>query len=146
MTVDRDKQIKADMARPTTATFMQPQQPDAILAALVGSDPLPRTQITIRLWKYIKTHALQDSVNRRQLNAYDNDRFRAFLGGADSCTMFELPTFVNAHITPVPLDDEADESEHEEQPEYARTVTRAANRAKQGKQRKPPPTKKRRRA
>ena len=91
------------MPRTTPKTFMQPQQPDAVLAAIVGSDPLPRTEITKKLWAFIKAKGLQDATERRRINANDNAEFRAFIGGADSATMFELPKFVNAHVTPVEI-------------------------------------------
>lgn len=76
--------------------FMAPVQPDTVLAAIVGAEPLPRTEITVRIWAYIKAHSLQDKSNRRQINA--DDTLRPLFGGRDSVTMFELQTCVSAHL------------------------------------------------
>ena len=83
--------------------FLQLQQPDAVLAAIIGAEPVTRPQITVKLWAYIKAHGLQDPENRRQINA--DNALKWLFGGRDSCTMFELPGFVNCHITPVPRED-----------------------------------------
>lgn len=87
------------MPRTASAKFMAPQQPDAVLAALVGSHPQPRTEITKNLWRYIKRHSLQHPSERRQIMAGTKE-FRAFIDDAESCTMFDLPGFVGQHITP----------------------------------------------
>lgn len=87
------------MPRTPNAKFLAPQQPDAVLAAIVGSDPLPRTEITKAIWKYIKKHDLQDGSDRRRINA-GTPAFRALIDDADSCSMFELPRFFAQHITP----------------------------------------------
>jgi chromatin remodeling complex protein RSC6 len=87
------------MPRTANASFMKLQRPDAILAAIVGPEPRSRPDITVRIWAYIKSASLQDTKNRRQINA-GTPEFRALLGGADSCTMFELPKFVGLHISP----------------------------------------------
>jgi chromatin remodeling complex protein RSC6 len=83
---------------PTHAKFMKPVLPDAVLAAIVGSAPLPRTEITKQLWSYIKLYGLQDAKNRRQINA--DDTLRPLFGGKDSVTMLELPKCVSAHLIP----------------------------------------------
>lgn len=87
--------------RDAPTAFMKPQQPDAVLAAIVGADPLARTEITIRLWRYIKEHGLQDATKRQKINAGGDEAFRALIDGKDSCTMFELPKYTNAHLSPV---------------------------------------------
>ena len=74
----------------------KPVQPDATLAAVVGSQPLPRTELTKRLWAYIREHQLQDAQDRRRIRA--DDKLRAVLDGQDSVTMFELTKFVNRHL------------------------------------------------
>ena len=75
----------------------KPVQPDAALAAVVGADPLPRTELTKRLWAYIREHKLQDAQDRRRIRA--DDKLRAVLDGQDSVTMFELTNFVSRHLT-----------------------------------------------
>lgn len=86
------------MPKTETSKFNAPVHPDAVLAAIVGSAPLPRTEITKKLWAYIKQHGLQDTKNRRQINA--DAKLRALFGGGPSATMFELATHVSAHISP----------------------------------------------
>ena len=75
----------------------KPVQPDAALAAVVGSQPLPRTELTKRVWEYIREHKLQDAQDRRRIRA--DDRLRAVFNGQDSVTMFELTKFVSRHVT-----------------------------------------------
>jgi upstream activation factor subunit UAF30 len=75
----------------------KPVQPDEVLAAVVGPGPLPRTEITKKVWEYIRQHKLQDPKNRRNINA--DDKLRALFDGKDSATMFELTRFVNRHLT-----------------------------------------------
>jgi chromatin remodeling complex protein RSC6 len=87
------------MPRTVPAKFFAPQQPDAVLAALVGPDPQPRTEITKQLWRYIKKHGLQHPSERRRIMA-GTPEFRALIDDADSCTMFELPQFIGQHISP----------------------------------------------
>ena len=74
----------------------KPVHPDGALAAVVGADPLPRTELTKRLWGYIREHKLQDAQDRRRIRA--DDRLRALFDGQDSATMFELTKFVNRHL------------------------------------------------
>jgi chromatin remodeling complex protein RSC6 len=72
-------------------------QPDVALGAIVGTEPLQRTEITKKLWAYIKAHGLQDATNRRAINA--DDTLRAiFPAGVEQVTMFELPKCVSAHL------------------------------------------------
>ncbi len=85
----------AKKPRKPNAAFMAPLVPDAALAAVVGSNPLPRTEITKRLWDYIKKNNLQDAKNRRQINS--DDKLRAVFGRA-SVTMFEMNKLIQSHI------------------------------------------------
>ena len=66
-----DKSTPAAKKRSPNAAFMKPLKPSAELAAVVGADPLPRTQVISKLWEYIKKHDLQDPANRRMINADD---------------------------------------------------------------------------
>jgi chromatin remodeling complex protein RSC6 len=83
-------------AKKANPALMKPVQPDAVLAAVVGSEPLPRSEITRRLWDYIKKNGLQDAANKRNINA--DDALRAVFGGRDQVTMFEMTKLVNQHI------------------------------------------------
>ena len=74
----------------------KPVQPDQALAAVVGSDPLPRTELTKRVWEYIREHKLQDAQDRRRIRA--DDKLRAVFNGQDSASMFELTKCVNRHL------------------------------------------------
>jgi upstream activation factor subunit UAF30 len=71
-------------------------QPSAELAAIVGHEALPRTEITKRLWGYIKAHGLQDQQNRRLINA--DTKLRGVFGGKDQVSMFELAKLVSQHV------------------------------------------------
>lgn len=79
------------------AAFMKPMQPSGSLSAVVGSNPLPRTEITKRLWAYIKRKGLQDSKNRRMINA--DDSLRPVFGGKRQVSMFEMTKLVNKHLS-----------------------------------------------
>jgi len=70
-------------------------QPDAQLAAVVGSDPLPRSEMTKKIWDYIKSNDLQDPDNRRMINA--DDKLRPIFG-KDQVSMFEMTRLVNQHV------------------------------------------------
>jgi chromatin remodeling complex protein RSC6 len=76
---------------------MKPLTPDSALAAIVGSDPLPRTEITKRLWGYIKKNGLQDPVNKRNINA--DEALKRVFGGRSSVTMFEMTKLVSGHMS-----------------------------------------------
>ena len=84
------------MARKPNAAFMKPVQPDAALAAVVGSKPLPRTQVTKKLWQYIKKNNLQDKKNRRNINA--DDALKVVFGGKKQVSMFEMTKLVSKHV------------------------------------------------
>jgi len=78
------------------AAFMAPVTPDSALAAVVGDKPLPRTEITKRLWAYIKKNGLQDQKNRRMINA--DATLKAVFGGKSSVNMFEMTKLVGKHV------------------------------------------------
>ena len=87
---------KMKTEKKANSAFMKPVQPDAALAAIVGSAPLPRTEITKKLWDYIKANGLQDATDRRKINA--DDKLRAVFGGLSSVSMFEMTKHVGNHI------------------------------------------------
>ena len=82
--------------RKPNAAFMKPVRPDATLAAVVGSTPLPRTQVTKKLWAYIKRKGLQDKKKRTMINADDN--LKVVFGGKKQVTMFEMTKLVSRHL------------------------------------------------
>ena len=82
--------------RQPNAAFMKPVQPSEELAAVIGTRPRPRTEVTKRIWEYIKKNGLQDQKNRRQINA--DDRLRAVFGGKRQVSMFEMTRLVNDHL------------------------------------------------
>ena len=78
------------------AAFMAPVTPDSALAAVVGDKPMPRTEITKRLWAYIKKSGLQDQKNRRMINS--DASLKAVFGGKGSVNMFEMTKLVSKHV------------------------------------------------
>ncbi len=76
---------------------MKPVTPDAKLAAVVGSTPLPRTELTKKLWAYIKKNGLQDKKVRTQINA--DDALKAVFGGKSKVSMFEMTKLVSGHVS-----------------------------------------------
>jgi chromatin remodeling complex protein RSC6 len=76
---------------------MKPVTPDAKLAAVVGSSPLPRTELTKKLWAYIKKNGLQDKKVRTQINA--DDALKAVFGGKAKVSMFEMTKLVSGHVS-----------------------------------------------
>ncbi len=87
---------KTKTKRKPNPAFMKPVQPDSHLAAVVGNKPMPRTEITKKLWAYIKRNGLQDSKNRRMINADAN--LRPVFGGKTKVSMFEMTKLVNKHV------------------------------------------------
>jgi chromatin remodeling complex protein RSC6 len=83
--------------RTPSAAFMRPVQPDNALSAVVGSSPMPRTELTKKLWAYIKRNGLQDSKNRRAINA--DDKLRPVFGGRSQVSMFDMTKLVNKHVS-----------------------------------------------
>ena len=87
---------KSATKRTPSAAFMKPMTPSAQLGAVVGTAPLPRTEVTKKLWAYIKRKGLQDSKNRRMINADDN--LRPVFGGSKQVSMVEMTRLVNKHL------------------------------------------------
>jgi chromatin remodeling complex protein RSC6 len=83
--------------RVPSAAFMKPMQPSAQLSAVVGSSPIPRTEVTKKLWQYIKRNGLQDTKNRRNINA--DDKLRPVFGGRSQVSMFDMTKMVNKHLS-----------------------------------------------
>jgi chromatin remodeling complex protein RSC6 len=83
--------------RKPNAAFMKPVTPDAKLAAVVGSTPLPRTELTKKLWAYIKKNGLQDKKVRTQINA--DAALLAVFGGKAKVSMFEMTKLVSKHVS-----------------------------------------------
>jgi upstream activation factor subunit UAF30 len=90
------KPAKAKTARKPNAAFMKPMTPSAVLAAVVGANPLPRTEVTKKVWDYIKKHKLQDDANRRNINA--DDKLKAVFGGKKTVSMFEMTKLISGHL------------------------------------------------
>ena len=90
------KKKRSGAKRKPNLAFMKPMTPSSTLAAVVGGSPMPRTEVTKKLWVYIKRNGLQDSVNRRMINADDN--LRQVFGGRRQVSMFEMTKLVNAHL------------------------------------------------
>ncbi len=91
------KAKKSPSKRKPNAAFMRPMQPDDKLASIVGSKPIPRSEITKKVWDYIKKNGLQDKKKRTQINADDN--MRAVFGGKSQVSMFEMTKLVNQHMS-----------------------------------------------
>ena len=89
------KAVKAKVKRKPNAAFMRPLMPSGPLAAIIGSTPMPRTEVTSKIWAYIKKNKLQDAVNRRMINA--DDKLKALFGKAQA-SMFELTKYVSKHL------------------------------------------------
>jgi upstream activation factor subunit UAF30 len=86
---------KSTAKRKPNAAFMKAMTPSASLAAIVGSAALPRTEVTKKVWDYIKKNKLQDAVNRRMINA--DDKLKQVLGKA-KVTMFEMTKLISSHL------------------------------------------------
>ena len=90
------KPAKKKSARKPNAAFMKPMNPTPMLAAVIGGSPQPRTEVTKKLWQYIKRNGLQDRVNKRMINA--DDKLRPVFGGRAQVSMFEMTRLVNNHL------------------------------------------------
>jgi upstream activation factor subunit UAF30 len=88
---------KAGKKRTPSAAFMKPMQPSSQLAAVVGSSAIPRTEVTKKLWAYIKKNGLQDKKVRTQINA--DDKLKAVFNGKKSVSMFEMTKLVSNHVS-----------------------------------------------
>jgi chromatin remodeling complex protein RSC6 len=90
------KKSAAPAKRAPNAAFMKPMTPSADLAAVIGSTPLPRTEVTKKVWEYIKANNLQDAANKRNINA---DTKLKPIFGKDQVTMFEMTKLISAHLS-----------------------------------------------
>ena len=90
------KKTAKKTARKPNAAFMKPVQPDAALAEVVGDKAVPRTELTKKIWAYIRRKGLQDSKNRRMINA--DDALKAVFGGKKQVSMFEMTKLVSKHV------------------------------------------------
>jgi chromatin remodeling complex protein RSC6 len=87
---------KSGKKRTPNAAFMRPMQTSAALGAVVGTSAMPRTEVTKKLWQYIKRNGLQDAKERRMINA--DDKLKAVFGGKGKVSMFEMTKLVNKHL------------------------------------------------
>ena len=90
------KPAKKKSARKPSAAFMKPMQPSAALGAVIGSSAMPRTEVTKKLWNYIKKHGLQDNKNRRMINA--DEKLKDVFGGKKQVSMFDMTKLVSKHL------------------------------------------------
>ena len=86
----------AKKKRKPNAAFMKPVQPDAALSAVVGNKAMPRTEITKKLWAYIKKNRLQDEKKKTNINA--DEKLQVVFGGKKSVTMFEMTKLISKHV------------------------------------------------
>ena len=90
------KKTAKKSARKPNAAFMKPMTPSAALSEVVGTKPIPRTEVTKKLWAYIKKNKLQDAKNRRNIKA--DDALKKVFGGKAVVNMFEMTKLVNKHL------------------------------------------------
>ena len=90
------KVVKKAAKRKPTAAFMKPMTPSAALGAVIGATAQPRTEVTKKIWLYIKKHKLQDAKNRRNINA--DDKLKEIFGGKKQVSMFEMTKLVSKHL------------------------------------------------
>lgn len=90
------KKAKKKAKRKPNPAFMRPWTPSVALSAIVGSKPLPRTQVTKKIWAYIKKHGLQDRFKRTMINA--DDKLKRIFGGKTKVSMFEMTKLVSKHL------------------------------------------------
>ncbi len=87
----------AKSSRKPNAAFMKPVTPNEKLAAVVGAKPIPRTELTKKLWAYIKKHGLQDKKNKRMINA--DDALKVVFGGKAQVSMFDMTKLVSKNVS-----------------------------------------------
>ena len=90
------KPVKAKVKRKPNAAFMKPMMPSASLGAVIGTGAMPRTEVTKKIWVYIKKNKLQDAKNRRMINA--DDKIKVVFGGKKQVSMFEMTKLVSKHL------------------------------------------------
>lgn len=87
---------KVAAKRKPNAAFMKPMTPSALLGAVIGANAMPRTEVTKKIWVYIKKHGLQDKKNRRMINA--DDKLKPIFGGKAQVSMFDMTKMVSKHL------------------------------------------------
>ena len=92
----KKKVVKKKVKRKPNAAFMRPMQLSAALQEVVGKKDIPRTEVTKKLWLYIKKHKLQDAKNRRNINA--DAKLKVIFGGKRTVSMFEMTKLVSKHM------------------------------------------------
>ena len=92
----KKKAKKGGKKRKPNAAFMKPMNPSAALGAVIGNSAMPRTEVTKKIWAYIKRNNLQDKMNRRNINA--DDKLKPVFGGKSQVSMFEMTKLVNKHL------------------------------------------------
>lgn len=95
--VAKKKVIKKKVKRAPNPAFMKPMTPSADLGEVVGNKPMPRTQITKKLWEYIKKNGLQDKNQKTMINA--DDKLKRVFGGKSQVSMFEMTKLVSKHLS-----------------------------------------------
>ncbi len=90
------KKTKAKKKRKPNAAFMKPVMPSAMLAEVIGAKPMPRTEVTKKIWQYIKRRGLQDKKKRTMINA--DDKLRPVFRGKKQVSMFEMTKLVSRHL------------------------------------------------
>jgi upstream activation factor subunit UAF30 len=94
---EKKSAAKPAVARKPNAAFMKPMNLSPALAAVIGAAPIPRTEVTKKIWEYIKKHDLQDAANRRNINA--DDKLKVIFGGKAQVSMFEMTKLISAHLS-----------------------------------------------
>jgi chromatin remodeling complex protein RSC6 len=92
----KKKAKKAGKKRKPNPAFMRPMMPSAALGAVIGTGAMPRTEVTKKIWGYIKRNGLQDKKNKRMINA--DDKLKPVFGGKGQVSMFEMTKLVNKHL------------------------------------------------
>ncbi len=91
------KTARTMKTRKPNAAFMAPLTPSTSLGAVIGMNPLPRTEVTKKIWAYIKKNGLQDSTNRRMINA--DDKLKTVFGGKSQVSMFDMTKLISKHLS-----------------------------------------------
>ncbi len=91
------KAVKAPAVKKANTAFMKPMTLSPVLAAVIGAAPIPRTEVTKKIWEYIKKHKLQDEANKRMING--DAKLVAVFGGKKQVSMFEMTKLISAHLS-----------------------------------------------
>src|SRR5262245_44241431 len=93
----KPKKAAKKSGRKPNAAFMKPMTPSATLAAVIGGSGMPRTEVTKKLWAYIKRNGLQDKNNKRMINA--DEKLKPVFGGKSQVSMFDMTKLVSKHLS-----------------------------------------------